>query len=242
MPSDQTPVASSAAEKLIEALTRRCEQLKSIFRLQDLIARERDNRKLAALIMSEITRLVDADRGSLFLYDNISGELRAAYADGLAADSLKVPLRMGVIGAAILRRQSINMVNAYQSEFFCSAVDSASGYRTDSVLAMPILTRQGNVIGGLQLINKLGGRFTHEDEDRLKAVADHLAAISPAGRIAPELARQKMAALQEQVECDRSAVFQLDETAGAVNRPAQVHCKSGMITVGPDGTRCICSY
>lgn len=207
-------MTGSAAENLIEALTRRCEQLKNVFRLQGMIARERDNRKLSALIISEINRLVDVDRGSLFLYDSISGELRAAYAEGLPADSLIVPLRMGVIGAAILRRQTINIVNAYQNEFFCKMVDLESGYRTDSVLAMPILTRQGNVIGGLQLINKLGGRFTHADEDRLKAVASDLASSSAAGRIDPQLARQKMAGLQEEVECDRGAVFQLDEAAG----------------------------
>ena len=198
-------MAGSAAESLIKALTRRCEQLKSVFRLQGMITRERDNKKLSALIISEITRLVDVDRGSVFLYDSISGELRAAYAEGLPADSLIVPLRMGVIGAAILRRQTINIVNAYQSEFFCKMVDLESGYRTDSVLAMPILTQQGNIIGGLQLINKLNGRFTHADEDRLKAVAGDLGVSSADGRINPQLAKQKMAGLQEQVECDRGA-------------------------------------
>ncbi|MFA7268272.1 MAG: HD domain-containing phosphohydrolase [Sterolibacterium sp.] len=214
MSCDQANVANNAPEQLTDALSLRCERFKNIFRLQGMIARERDNRKLSAIIMHEVTRLVDVDRGSLFLYDNITGELRAAYADGLEADSLIVPLRMGVIGAAILQRHCINIVNAYQNEFFCSTVDADSGYRTDSVLAMPIVTQQGNVIGGLQLINKLVGRFTLEDEDRLNAIAEYLAATSSEGWIDTELARQKIDVLREEVGCDRCAVFQLDEATG----------------------------
>lgn len=198
----------------IGALTERCTRLSDIARLQALIARERDNPQLPALIMREVTRVMAVDRSSLFLYEPASNELRAAYADGLEPGAIVVPLKMGVIGAAIARRCSINIVNAHDHAFFNNVTEKNSEYRTDTLLTVPVIDRGARVLGGLQLINKFGGRFTPEDEARLAEVAAILAAASVDAQIDASLARREISALQTEIGCDRSAVFQLDEQTG----------------------------
>lgn len=202
------------SQELIETLANRCDRLRDIFKLQGLIALERDSSKLPALIMREVTRLLDVDRGTLFLYESTTHELRTVYADGLASGTIVVPLKMGLIGTAIVRRQSINTVNAYEHVFFNDSVDAYSGYRTDSLLAMPIIDAGGRILGGLQLLNKSTGRFTAMDEAVLAEATSRLAAQSADGRIDPSAAKDELDALLDALECDRGTVFQLDEKAG----------------------------
>lgn len=203
--------------ELIETLADRCERLRDIFRLQGVIAQERESNKLPSLIMSEVTRLLDVDRGTFFLYESTSHELRTVYADGISAGTIVVPLKMGLIGTAIVRRQSINTVNAYEHVYFNDAVDADSGYRTDSLLAMPIIDTQGRILGGLQMLNKSSGRFTPQDEARVAQTAGRIASCCAAGRIHPDQARDEIDALTQALECGRGTVFQLDEQAGLLH-------------------------
>ena len=201
-------------QELIETLADRCDRLRDIFTLQGQIAQQRDSAKLPALIMTEVTRLLNVDRGTLFLYENATHVLRTVYADGLAAGTIVVPLKMGLIGTAIVRRQSINTANAYEHVYFNDSVDAHSGYRTDSLLAMPVIDSNARVLGGIQVLNKSSGHFTAADEAALAAAAARLAAGSADGRIASVSAAAEMDALLTELECDRGSVFQLDEKAG----------------------------
>jgi len=197
-----------------QAITARCNRLEQIIRLQGLIAGERNNPQLSSLVMKEVARVMDADRVTLFLYDTESNDLRADYGDGLESGAIVVPLKMGVIGAALSRRRSINIVNAQEHAFFNNITDKGSGYRTDTMLALPIIASNGSVLGGLQLINKFGGRFTQQDENTLAAAARTIAEQSKNGQIDAEIARREISTLQENIGCDRSAVFRLDEKSG----------------------------
>jgi HD-GYP domain-containing protein (c-di-GMP phosphodiesterase class II) len=192
----------------------RFESLRSVFLLQTALAAEADSRCLPAMIISEAKRLLDVDRGSLFLFDGESSELRTAHADGLESGSLVVPLRMGVVGAAILRRHRINIVNAYEHIYFNDAIDQVAGYRSDSLLAEPIINDADVVIGGVQLVNKLGGRFNLADEERVGEFARQLARLCPNGVIDPEIARSEMEPLLHQIGCDRGTIYQLDDSSG----------------------------
>lgn len=198
----------------LDSVTARCDRLEHVVRLQGLIARERNNPQLSSLIMKEVASVMDADRGTLFLYDQPTNELRTAYVDGLEGGAIVVPLRMGVIGAAIARRSCINIINAHEHAFFNNVTDKNSGYRTDTMLVQPVIRNDARVLGGLQLINKYGGRFSQDDETRLHAAATRLAEHSVDGVIEAEFARREISAMQSAIGCDRSAVFQLDETSG----------------------------
>ena len=65
--------------------------------------------------------------------------------------------------------KTINIPHAYADLRFNPAFDKKSGYFTRSILCVPVINKTGKVIGVTQVLNKRGGPFTQEDEQRLKA-------------------------------------------------------------------------
>ncbi|OHC66545.1 MAG: hypothetical protein A2045_05055 [Rhodocyclales bacterium GWA2_65_20] len=196
-----------------------------LLEIQRRVSQERSLERLPGLVMREVTELLAADRSTLFLLDGETMALRACFAEGVAADNaIVVPLRMGVIGTAILARKTVNLVDAYQHPYFNPEVDAHSGYKTESLLVVPIANADGQVLGGIELLNKLTGRFTAADEKAVEAVAERLAAAA----IDAAAANRELAALRQRIECDRGTVFRLDPLAGQL---VAVHAD------GADGAR-----
>ena len=54
--------------------------------------------------------------------------------------------------------------------FVCSDIDQKTGYKTKTLLCMPIMI-QGNVIGVVQMVNKKNGHFTKSDEESFETFA-----------------------------------------------------------------------
>ena len=186
------------------------QRLARLLEIQRRIGQERDLERLPGLVMHEVTELMAADRSTLFLLDHETMALRACFAEGVAGKAIVVPLRMGVIGTAILKRETVNLVDAYQHPYFNAEVDSHSGYRTESLLVVPIVAADGRLIGGIELLNKASGRFVADDERRVEQAAARLAA--PAAIDAA--AANEIAALHADLDFDRGTVFRLDEAAG----------------------------
>ncbi len=72
-------------------------------------------------------------------------------------------------------RQTENIADPYADPRFNKEVDRQTGYRTHSILAMPIINKSGECIGVAQALNKRDGRFTAKDEARLGAFTAHIA-------------------------------------------------------------------
>jgi GAF domain-containing protein len=77
--------------------------------------------------------------------------------------------------AAALKGETINVTDAYEHPLFYKEVDSQTGYRTKTILAVPIKNIREGVIGVCEAINKLDGVFTSEDAGLLEAFAAHAA-------------------------------------------------------------------
>ncbi|MCA9546048.1 MAG: sigma 54-interacting transcriptional regulator, partial [Myxococcales bacterium] len=126
-------------------------------------------------VVDEVVDQLDADRGTLYLVDHARRELvsRVAHLPELAEIRLRVG--EGIAGTVAATGQAIAMPDGGADPRFSERVDSLTGYRTRSVLAVPVRGRDHAVIGVLQLLNKLGGRFTAEDVVRLSDLAAELA-------------------------------------------------------------------
>jgi len=186
-------------------------RLERLLEIQRSVSQERDLERLPGLVMREVTELLGADRSTLFLVDGDTMELRACFAEGVANKAIVVPLRMGIIGTAILQHKMLNLVDAYQHPYFNPEVDAHSAYRTESLLAAPIVAADGTMLGGVELLNKGSGRFLPEDEAAIEASAARFAA---AGAIDAETAHREVALLREETGCHRGSVFRLDAEAG----------------------------
>ena len=103
-----------------------------------------------------------ADQASLWLYDHGTHELELKRPLFLAP--LRVPAGQGLVGECLSLRSAINVVDAYQDPRFSRITDRSTGYRTKSILSIPLLGKQGEPVGALQLLNKKGGPFDRTDE------------------------------------------------------------------------------
>ena len=105
-------------------------------------------------ITESAPKLVDADRCTIYLHDASRKELTSMH----GAVEIRIPDNVGLAGSVIGTKDVINIKDAYEDERFDQEYDKKSGYRTRAVLCAPIFGSKGDVIGVLQLINKL-----HED-------------------------------------------------------------------------------
>jgi adenylate cyclase len=120
-------------------------------------------------VMCEAARMLNAERSTLFLNDEKTGELWSEVGVGLDAVPIRFPSSMGIAGAVFTSGKSINIPYAYADLRFNPEFDRKSGFFTRSILCVPVVNRDGKTIGVTQVLNKQGGAFTDEDESRLRA-------------------------------------------------------------------------
>ena len=138
----------------------------------DLVADITSSLDLSVLlrrVMSEATRMLKADRSTLFLNNEKTSELWSEVGEGLNAVQIKLPNTAGIAGAVFQSGKTINIPHAYADLRFNPAFDKKTGYFTRSILCVPVVNKHGKCIGVTQALNKRGGPFTAEDEARLKA-------------------------------------------------------------------------
>ncbi len=138
----------------------------------DLVADITSSLDLSVLlrrVMSEATRMLKADRSTLFLHNDKTNELWSEVGEGLNAVQIRLPNHVGIAGAVFQSGKTINIPHAYADLRFNPAFDKKTGYFTRSILCVPVVTKLGKLIGVTQALNKRGGPFTAEDEARLKA-------------------------------------------------------------------------
>jgi phosphoserine phosphatase RsbU/P len=130
---------------------------------------------LLELILQVATKKLGADRGTVWLVYPKEGELRARISQGLESRLLSLPLGQGLAGQVAVSGETIRIEDAYIDARFVQKFDASSGYRTRSVLCSAIRNKTGEIIGVIQLLNKIEGTFVLEDEFFLEALTVHVA-------------------------------------------------------------------
>jgi adenylate cyclase len=116
------------------------------------------------------TRILDAERSSIFVYDAKRGELWTLVAEGLESREIRIPDRTGIAGAVFHSGRAEHVADAYLDPRFNRTIDDATGYRTRNLLCAPLTARDGRKLGVLQVINsRHGDDFSGRDMQRLTA-------------------------------------------------------------------------
>ena len=144
---------------------------------------------LLSRIMHATTDLLDADRSTLFLYDRKTSELFSRVAEGLTTKEIRFPSKAGIAGAVFTSGNTENIADPYSDPRFNKEVDRRTGYRTESMLTMPIINKADVCIGVTQVLNKHGGKFTSRDESRLSAFTAQIAVALENDPVALQLLR-----------------------------------------------------
>ncbi|OGA54094.1 MAG: guanylate cyclase [Betaproteobacteria bacterium RIFCSPLOWO2_12_FULL_63_13] len=138
----------------------------------DIVSEVTADIKLGSLlqkVMGEATRMLNAERSTLFLNDEKTNELWSEVGQGLESVQIRLPNHLGIAGAVFTSSKAINIPYAYADLRFNPAFDKKTGFFTRSILCTPIINKNGKTIGVTQVLNKRGGPFTAEDESRLRA-------------------------------------------------------------------------
>ena len=181
----------------------------------DLVADITSSLDLSVLlrrVMSEATRMLKADRSTLFLNNEKTNELWSEVGEGLNAVQIKLPNTAGIAGAVFQSGKTINIPHAYADLRFNPAFDKRTGYFTRSILCVPVVNKNGKCIGVTQALNKRGGPFTAEDEARLKAFT-----------------------AQVSIALENAKLFDDVQNMRNYNQSVLESMSSGVITLGEDG-------
>jgi signal transduction histidine kinase len=171
----------SQVEDLKNQLERKINEMHSMQQIGKTLSSVLDRDRLLILIMEEVTRLMNAERGTLYIVDGEKGELWSKIAQKAEIKEIRLKIGVGIAGHVAKTAEIINIKDAYKDKRFDPTTDKKTGYRTNSILCMPILepvkkkNQIGESIGVLQILNKKGGVFTDEDEDLLTSLCSQVA-------------------------------------------------------------------
>ena len=119
----------------------------------------------------KLGRILDAERASLFLADPERDELWLTIAEeaDTGVTELRVPASSGIAGYAARTAETVRVDDAYADPRFNPDLDRQTGFRTRTILCVPLLNAQGEVFAVSQLLNRRDGKpFDAEDERRFK--------------------------------------------------------------------------
>jgi signal transduction histidine kinase len=168
-------------ENLQNQLKRKINEMHSMQQIGKTLSSVLDRDRLLVLIMDEVTRLMEAERGTLYIVENEKGELWSKIAQKAEIKEIRLKIGVGIAGNVAKTGDIINIKDAYNDERFDPTTDKKTGYKTRSILCMPIREpvkkkgQDGEVIGVLQVLNKKDGVFTDEDEDLLTSLCSQVA-------------------------------------------------------------------
>ena len=174
---DWLPVFCQYAQVALESSQRRHAviELSTILEATKSLNSTLDLGELLHIILQLTTRQTGAERGTVFLVDHERNEIWSLIGLGLDQHEIRLPSTRGIAGWVAQHGETVNLADAYADPRFESEVDLRLGFRTRSLLCIPILNKANATIGVLQLLNKKAGAFTPADAKLLRAISDHVA-------------------------------------------------------------------
>ena len=208
------PKEAADLKKEIQELRIENEKLKRFIEIGKCIWIERNVEQLLPLIMTKISKSLDADRSTLFLVDWERMELWTKFSENLEVDGINIKLKMGLVGLSVLTRKLINVANANEDPRFNLEIDGITGFRTESLLSAPFFNKQGEVMGGVELLDKKTGVFTKEDEQKALKTTSMLTKMDFATNLDKDMAKAALYELRQSTGCERYTLFLLDRGKG----------------------------
>jgi len=154
---------------------RRVRRLEAILEIAGQWNRTLEMEPLLTKMAETSTRLLGAERASIFLWDRRHKTLDGRPALGVEGGELRIPDDRGIVGQVIRTGQPARADATEGEEVINRQVDRELGFHTRSLLCVPLHGKNGELFGAFELINKKSGTFTTDDEAALTELAAHAA-------------------------------------------------------------------
>ena len=163
---------------------RQARNLEALLGVAKALASEIKLDNLLQVIVAKAAEVMDAERATLFLYDKPRNELWSKTTQKLEINEIRVPLGVGIAGTVAKTRALINISDAYADPRFDPTFDKQTGYRTCSILCLPLIGNGDSLIGVIQVLNKKHRQtFDEIDESLLAGLSDHITVALERGRL-----------------------------------------------------------
>jgi len=175
--------------------------------------------QLLELILSKINDAVEADRATLYLLDERKNELVSRIVQGDEVRAIRLKVGQGIAGHVAQTSKALLVNDPYDDPRFNPEWDMTSGYRTRSILAVPMKNHLGRTIGVIQVLNKKSGQFSDHDAVILAALATQAAISIDNSRLFLSVTQKntELLEIKEQLEHrvrDLKLLFDLESAMG----------------------------
>jgi adenylate cyclase len=207
---------------LFEEVVEGRREVATLLDVANALASTLDLTRLIQIILEKAREIMAAERSTLFLLDRERGELWSKVAEGLEGGEIRLPLGTGIAGHVAATGEALNIPDAHQHPLFNPAVDQRTGFRTRSILCMPIRNADGVVVGVTQVVNKRSGGFSATDE-RLLAAFSSQAGVAIEKATLYENVREMKVYLESVLESLSNGVLTVDVSGRltTLNAPAE---------------------
>jgi serine phosphatase RsbU (regulator of sigma subunit)/CRP-like cAMP-binding protein len=165
----------SELEKETQRIQKEFRNMEQLIEATKIVNSTLDLDKLLKLILDTALRIVDGDRGTLYLLDRSKQELWSKIFIGTERVTIRLPLGKGIAGYVAATGETINIIDAYLDPRFNPDIDRRTGYHTQTILCMPLRNKENEIVGVLQMLNKRNGNFSRDDENFIRALSIHAA-------------------------------------------------------------------
>ena len=155
------PEVGSYETKKLSVLLEISRSLNSIVDFDELLHR----------IVSLAAETLQAERATLFIVDKRKSELWSRSGIGIEKQEIRIPMDKGIAGEVAISGEAQIIDDPYSNSKFNKEVDIKTGFTTRNILCLPMKNVEGSVIGVFQILNKIDGSFTKEDQFFLGAMA-----------------------------------------------------------------------
>ena len=190
-----------AAVRERQACQRRIARLEAILEIAADWQQTREMDALLTQIAEASTRLLVAERASIFLWDRPRKTLIGKPALGVEGGQLEVPDDAGIVGQVLASGEPQRVDSDGNQQQVDRQVDRQLGFQTRSLLCVPLRGKGGRLLGVFEMINKQQGSFNDSDEEALTELAAHAA-------IALETTRQHEQLVKNQNQMTEQAASQ----------------------------------
>ncbi|MBC8230743.1 SpoIIE family protein phosphatase [bacterium] len=197
---ENTPIASrylDLLEDILNPFVDRSIRMADLLEILVIINSTLESDRLLWLIMESAKEVMKSEASSLMVLDKDTGELIISVPTGSVEaklSGLRVPPGKGISGWVAKHGTPVAIPDVSIDPRFYGDVDKESGFKTRSIICVPMRNPNGEIIGVLQALNKLDGTpFTDEEISLFSAFANQAAiAIENARLHAEELEKQRL--------------------------------------------------
>src|SRR5437660_1297215 len=170
---DEPPATGGlpSAEKLIDEARR----LRVLAEVSDTVTHELSLDRQLPRLIDLITKALDAERATLFLYDGDAGVLFSRVLLGDGVTEIRLPATAGIAGAVFSAETPEIIPDVDKDPRFNPEIDRRTGYHTRNILCLPLRNRHGQAIGVTEALNKRSGDFGADDLALAEAINRHAA-------------------------------------------------------------------